>query len=149
MYVHTGNEQALQVAESLAGWVRGYFEGISDEQRGLMLRTEYGGMNEVLANLYGLTGKQQYLDTARLFEQPGFLDPLAAHRDELKGLHANTHVPKVIGAARMYELTGQTRYRDIAAYFLEEVLTRTELCHWQHQQRRALAHQSRATSKER
>jgi DUF1680 family protein len=123
MYVHTGNEQALQVAESLAGWVRGYFEGISDEQRGLMLRTEYGGMNEVLANLYGLTGKQQYLDTARLFEQPGFLDPLAAHRDELKGLHANTHVPKVIGAARMYELTGQTRYRDIAAYFLEEVLT--------------------------
>ena len=123
MYVHTGNEQALQVAESLAGWVRGYFEGISDEQGGLMLRTEYGGMNEVLANLYGLTGKQQYLDTARLFEQPGFLDPLAAHRDELKGLHANTHVPKIIGAARMYELTGQTRYRDIAAYFLEEVLT--------------------------
>ena len=123
MYVHTGNEQALQVAESLAGWVRGYFEGISDEQRGLMLRTEYGGMNEVLANLYGLTGKQQYLDTARLFEQPGFLDPLAAHRDELKGLHANTHVPKVIGAARMYELTGNSRYRDIASYFLEEVLS--------------------------
>jgi DUF1680 family protein len=123
MYVHTGNEQALQVAENLAGWVRGYFEGISDEQRGLMLRTEYGGMNEVLANLYGLTGKQQYLDTARLFEQPGFLDPLAAHRDELKGLHANTHVPKVIGAARMYELTGNSRYHDIASYFLEEVLT--------------------------
>jgi hypothetical protein len=123
MYVHTGNEQALHVAESLAGWVRGYFEGISDEQRGLMLRTEYGGMNEVLANLYGLTHKQQYLDTARLFEQPGFLDPLAAHRDELKGLHANTHVPKVIGAARMYELTGNARYRDIAAYFLDEVLT--------------------------
>jgi uncharacterized protein len=123
MYVHTGNEQALKVAESLAGWVRGYFEGISDEQGGLMLRTEYGGMNEVLANLYGLTSKQQYLDTARFFEQSGFLDPLGAHRDELKGLHANTHVPKVIGAARMYELTGQTRYRDIAAYFLEEVLT--------------------------
>ena len=123
MYVHTGNEQALQVAEGVAGWVRGYFEGISDEQRGLMLRTEYGGMNEVLANLYGVTGKAQYLDTARLFEQPGFLDPLAGHRDELKGLHANTHVPKVIGAARMYELTGEARYRQIAEYFLEEVLT--------------------------
>jgi DUF1680 family protein len=123
IYVHTGNEQALQVAEGVAGWVRGYFDGIGDEQRQRMLRTEYGGMNEVLANLYGLTGKQQYLDTAHLFEQPSFLDALAGHRDELKGLHANTHVPKAIGAARMYELTGDARYRGIAQYFLDEVLT--------------------------
>jgi hypothetical protein len=70
-----------------------------------------------------LTGKQEYLDTARLFEQPVFLDALAGGRDELKGLHANTHVPKAIGAARMYELTGDARYREIAEYFLEEVLT--------------------------
>ena len=123
MYVHTGNEQALQVAGGMADWVRAYFQAISDDRRMFMLRTEYGGMNEVLANLYGLTGKQQYLTTAHLFEQPMFLDPLAGHRDDLKGLHANTHVPKVIGAARMYELTGDTRYRDIAQYFLEEVLT--------------------------
>jgi hypothetical protein len=123
MYVHTGNEQALAVAEGMAGWVRAYFQAISDDRRMFMLRTEYGGMNEVLANLYGLTGKQEYLSTAHLFEQPMFLDPLAGHRDELRGLHANTHVPKVIGAARMYELTGETRYRDIAQYFLEEVLT--------------------------
>ena len=123
MYVHTGNEQALTVAEGMADWVRAYFQAISDDRRQFMLRTEYGGMNEVLANLYGLTGKQQYLSTAHLFEQPMFLDPLADHRDELRGLHANTHVPKVIGAARMYELTGDTRYRDIAQYFLEEVLT--------------------------
>jgi len=122
MYVHTGNEQALQTAEGIAGWVQAYFQGIGDDQRQFMLRTEYGGMNEVLANLYGLTGKEQYLRTARLFEQPAFLDPLAMHRDDLRGLHANTHVPKVIGAARMYELTGETRYRDIAQYFLEEVL---------------------------
>jgi DUF1680 family protein len=123
MYVHTGNEQALTVAEGMADWVRAYFTSISDDRRQFMLRTEYGGMNEVLANLYGLTGRQQYLDTARPFEQPMFLDPLAGHRDELRGLHANTHVPKVIGAARMYELTGDAHYRDIAAYFLEEVLT--------------------------
>jgi DUF1680 family protein len=123
MYVHTGNEQALQTAEGMAGWVQAYFQGIGDEQRQFMLRTEYGGMNEVLANLYGLTGKEQYLRTAQLFEQPAFLDPLAGHRDDLKGLHANTHVPKVIGAARMYELTGDQRGRDIVQYFLEEVLT--------------------------
>jgi DUF1680 family protein len=123
MYIHTGNEQALLTAEGVAGWVQAYFQGIGDDQRQFMLRTEYGGMNEVLANLYGLTGKQRYLDMAHLFEQPAFLDPLAGHRDDLKGLHANTHVPKVIGAARMYELTGDARYRDIARYFLEEVLT--------------------------
>lgn len=123
MYIHTGNEQALAVCEGMAGWVQDYFEGISDETRQRMLRIEYGGMNEVLANLYGLTKKQRYLDTARLFEQPVFLDALAGHRDELKGLHANTHVPKVIGAARMYELTGERRYRTIAEYFLDEVLT--------------------------
>ena len=123
MYLHTGNEQALQVAENMAGWVRGYFQNISDDRRQFMLRTEYGGMNEVLANLYGITGKHEYLSTAHLFEQPMFLDPLAGHRDELKGLHVNTHVPKVIGAARMYELTGETRYRDIAEYFIGEVLT--------------------------
>jgi DUF1680 family protein len=123
MYIHTGNEQALACAEGMATWVGAYFRGVPDEQRQRMLRTEYGGMNEVLANLYGLTGKQQYLDTAHLFEQPAFLDPLAGHRDELKGLHANTHVPKIIGAARMYELTGERRYREIALYFLDEVLT--------------------------
>src|SRR5947209_16196177 len=66
MYVHTGNEQALQVAEGMADWVRAYFQAISDDRRMFMLRTEFGGMNEVLANLSALTGKQQYLRTARL-----------------------------------------------------------------------------------
>ena len=123
MYVLTGNTDALKVAEGMASWVDGYFEGISDDQRQRMLRTEYGGMNEVLVNLSALTKKEQYLDTARLFEQPSILDPLAARRDELTGLHANTNVPKIIGAARMYEVTGDQRYRRIAEYFLEEVLT--------------------------
>ena len=123
MYVLTGNTDALKVAEGMAGWVDGYFEGISDIQRQHMLRTEYGGMNEVLVNLAALTKKQQYIDTAHLFEQPSILDPLEQRRDELQGLHANTNVPKMIGAARMYEVTGDHRYRQIAEYFLEEVLT--------------------------
>jgi len=86
-----------------------------------MLRTEYGGMNEALVNLAALTKNDKYIGIAHLFEQPSFLDPLAARRDELEGLHANTHVPKVIGAARMYEVTGDRRYREIAEYFVEEV----------------------------
>lgn len=123
MYQLTGNTDALQVAEGMARWVGDFFYPISRDQRLRMLRTEYGGMNEVLVNLAAVTRKDRYLETAHLFEQPAFLDPLAARRDELQGLHANTHVPKIIGAARMYEVTGDRRYRDIAQYFLGEVLS--------------------------
>ncbi len=123
MYTLTGNTDALQVAEGMAHWAAQYFQNISDDQRQRMLRVEYGGMNEVLVNLAAATKKDRYIATAHLFEQPNFLDPLAARRDELTGLHANTHVPKIIGAARMYEVTGDRHYRQIAEYFLEEVLT--------------------------
>lgn len=123
MYVLTGNTDALDVAEGMARWAGDFLWPIGAEQRQRMLRVEYGGMNEVLVNLAAVTKKDRYLETAHLFEQPGFLDPLAARRDELQGLHANTHVPKIIGAARMYEVTGDRRYRQIAEYFLEEVLT--------------------------
>jgi len=123
MYLLTGNADALQIAEGMGQWAHEYFWGISADQRQRMLRTEYGGMNEVLINLAAITKKDRYIDAAHFFEQPGFLDPLAERRDELQGLHANTHVPKIIGAARMYEVTGDRRYRQIAEYFLEEVLT--------------------------
>jgi uncharacterized protein len=123
MHTWGGNTDALSIVEGMARWAGDYFAGISAEQRQRMLRTEYGGMNEVLVNLAALTQQERYLETARLFEQPGFLDPLAERRDELRGLHANTHVPKIIGAARMYEVSGERRYREIAEYFLAEVLT--------------------------
>jgi uncharacterized protein len=123
MHLLTGNSDALDVCEGMARWAGDYFQGISSDQRQRMLRTEYGGMNEVLVNLAAVTKKNRYLDTAHFFEQPGFLDPLAGRRDELQGLHANTHVPKVIGAARMYEVTGDRRSRQIAEYFLDEVLS--------------------------
>jgi uncharacterized protein len=122
MYTLTGNTDALQVVEGMARWTGQYFQGVSNDQRQRMLRVEYGGMNEVLVNLAAVTKKDRYLDVAHLFEQPNFLDPLASRRDELTGLHANTHVPKIIGAARMYEVTGDRRYQQIAEYFLEEVL---------------------------
>ena len=123
MVLLTGNTDSLKIAEGMGQWVQEYFVGISIDQRQRMLRTEYGGMNEVFASLAALTKKERYIDAARLFEQPGFFDPLAGRRDELQGLHANTHVPKIIGAARMYEVTGDRRYREIAEYFLAEVLT--------------------------
>jgi hypothetical protein len=123
MHVLAGNSDALPIAEGMAQWSGDFFSGISAEHRQHILRTEYGGMNEVLVNLAALTKKNRYLETARLFEQPDILDPLAERRDELQGLHANTNVPKMIGAARTYEVKGDRRHRQIAEYFLEEVLT--------------------------
>ena len=143
MYVLTGNTDALKVAEGMADWVGDFLWPIGAEQRMRMLRTEYGGMNEALVNLAALTKNDKYIGIAHLFEQPSFLDPLAARRDELEGLHANTHVPKIIGAARMYEVTGDRRYREIAEYFLEEVIGRAQLRDRQHERGRILAHAAR------
>jgi len=128
MYVHCDNEQALNVAEKMAGWVAGYTEPLSYDHMQRVLGTEFGGMGEVLCNLYAVTGNSHYLEVAQRFDKKLLLDPLAEHRDELKGLHANTHIPQVIAAARCYELTGERRYRDIAEYFWGEVVSERSYC---------------------
>jgi DUF1680 family protein len=101
---------------------------LSEQQMQRVLLVEYGGMGEVLANLYGVTGKHEYLALAQRFDKKGFFDPLAVHRDELKGLHVNTHVPQVIAAARLYEITGDQRYWNIADYFWNEVTSERSFC---------------------
>lgn len=128
MYTLAGNEQALQTLEKMTGWVEAWTTPLSYEHMQRVLGTEFGGMAEMLCNLYAVTGKRRYLELARRFEHAQFFDPLAAHRDELKGLHVNTQIPKVIGAARRYELTGETRYRDIAQYFWDEVTAERCYC---------------------
>jgi DUF1680 family protein len=128
MFILAGNEQALKTVEKMAGWVRSWSDPLSEQQMQRVLLVEYGGMGEVLANLHGVTGKQEYLDLAKRFDKKGFFDPLAARRDELKGLHVNTHVPQVIAAARLYELTGDHRYWNIADYFWNEVTSERSFC---------------------
>ena len=128
MYLYTGNEQALEVVENMAGWTAGYTGSLSYDHMQRILGTEYGGMGEVLSNLYAVTGKPYYLHVAQRFDKKWFFDPLASHRDELKGLHVNTHIPQVIAAARYYELTGDRYYRDIAEYFWDEVVSERRYC---------------------
>lgn len=128
MYTLCGNEQALATAEKMAAWTEKYLKPLGDEQWAKMQMVEHGGMNESLFNLYAITGKEQYLALARRFEHKKFFDPLAERKDELKGLHANTNIPKVIGAARGYELTGDQRYHDIADYFWHQVVAQRTYC---------------------
>ena len=117
----TANAQALEVLKKQADWVVWRNGRLSEEQRQAMLQTEHGGMVEVLANLYAVTGDTRYMTAAAWFEHKRIVEPLARGVDPLDNLHANTQIPKIIGAAREYELTGDRRYRDVAAFFWDRV----------------------------
>jgi DUF1680 family protein len=117
-----GNEQALAVLEKMAAWVKFRLDRMSPEQMQNLYNNEHGGMNEVLADLYAVTGHADYLRSATAFNDPRVFDPLARGEDKLDGLHANTQIPKVIGAMREYELTGDPRYLTIADTFWDSVV---------------------------
>ncbi len=122
-YVHCGNRQALEVLEGMARWCKGRCDKLSEEQMQQMLNhTEQGGMNEVLANLYAVTGQPEYLALSRRFVQRTYNDPLAAGRDELKGQHVNSFIPNIIGTARQHELAGNPQDRRIAHFFWHQVV---------------------------
>ncbi|WP_434739606.1 beta-L-arabinofuranosidase domain-containing protein [Micromonospora sp. SH-82] len=112
---YLGNTQARTVLLALAGWVDARTARLTTSQMQAMLGTEFGGMNAVLTDIYQQTGDSRWLATAQRFDHAAVFNPLAANTDQLNGLHANTQVPKWIGAAREYKATGTTRYRDIAA----------------------------------
>lgn len=109
-----GSTQARDVLLNLAGWVDRRTGRLSGRQMQSVLGTEFGGMNAVLCDIYQQTGDSRWLATAQRFDHAAVFDPLASNQDRLNGLHANTQVPKWIGAAREYKATGATRYRDIA-----------------------------------
>jgi DUF1680 family protein len=121
-YWLTGNEKARAVLVRMADWAVDVTHALDETQFQLMLEQEHGGMREVLADVYALTGNQQYLDLANRFLHTKIMAPLEAGRDELDGLHANTQIPKLTGAARIYELTGDTRERDAAVFFWDCVV---------------------------
>ncbi|MBN9502243.1 MAG: hypothetical protein BGO01_17060 [Armatimonadetes bacterium 55-13] len=121
-YHLTGNKKAITVAEKFADWAIDLTKDLTDEQWQKMLGTEYGGMNDSLAELYAVTGKQKYLDLSRKFYDRVVLDPLAEGKDSLPGKHSNTQIPKIIGLSRLYELTGDPRDRKIAEFFWDRVV---------------------------
>ncbi len=118
------NEQALDVVRKMADWAIAYAKPISPEDWTKLLMTEFGGMNEVLYNLYSVTEEEKYAELAHRFDHPWLFDPLADAEDTLTGVHGNTNIPKVIGAARRYELMGEPRYRRISTYFWDEITKR-------------------------
>ncbi|MCS7090284.1 MAG: glycoside hydrolase family 127 protein [Verrucomicrobiota bacterium] len=121
-HAYCTNDQALQIAARLGDWVDTVTRNLTETQWQRMLACEHGGMNEVLAELAARTGKPVYLDLARKFYHQAILDPLAEGRDELNGKHANTQIPKAIGAARIFELTRDAKYANVASNFFHIVV---------------------------
>ncbi|MEP6731946.1 MAG: beta-L-arabinofuranosidase domain-containing protein [bacterium] len=123
-YTLSGNAQALAMAKGMAAWTKQWTDSLDDAQMAKVLEKEFGGMSASLYDLSEITGDSAYATLAHRFDQEKVLGPLAESRDELKGVHGNTTIPKIIGAARRYELTGDTRSRDAARYFWTEVTSK-------------------------
>ena len=121
MHLHAGNRQALEVAGGMADWADGWTAARSESHMQEILKTEFGGMSEVLYNLAASTGEEKWARAGDRFTKKTFVTPLGLRRDELKGLHANTHIPQAIAAARRYEISGDPRFHDAAQFFWHTV----------------------------
>ncbi len=117
-----GNDKALEVLVNLTDWFVELNSNLSDEQIQEMLVSEHGGLNEVFADVYAITGEEKYLTLARKYSHRAILEPLLNHEDKLTGLHANTQIPKVVGFMRVGELANDSAWLDASDFFWDTVV---------------------------
>ena len=120
-YRFTENRTALEVERKFAEWAERTLARLDDAQIQRMLNTEFGGMNEVLVDLYADTGDERWLALSYKFEHTAFVRPLQRHQDDLAGTHGNTQVPKLIGSADRFAYTGTAADLIAAAFFWDRV----------------------------
>lgn len=120
-WVYCGNAEARDMFIRFCDWCVDEISAVSDEEMEKMLGNEFGGMDEVLADAYSITGDKKYLDVAKRFSHHWLLDSMAAGVDNLDNKHANTQVPKVVGYQRIAELGGGQEYDDAAMFFWHTV----------------------------
>lgn len=128
-YQYGGNEEALEAAKDLGLWVYRRLSGCTTEEQreqmwSMYIAGEYGGMNESLATLYEITGEEEYLEAAQMFDNSTFFDNLAANVDDVADRHANQHIPQIVGAIHEYAATGDSYYYNVAENFWEIVTDR-------------------------
>jgi len=114
--------EAMPVMLAMAGYLGTILEGLDDPAMQKLLAAEHGGLNDSYAESYALTGNPRWRRLAERIYHRKVLAPLAGQKDELPGLHANTQIPKLIGLARLYELTGEQRHADAARFFHQTVV---------------------------
>ncbi|MHA4896856.1 beta-L-arabinofuranosidase domain-containing protein [Pedobacter sp. PWIIR3] len=133
VYEVSGNKKALEVATNMSDWVYARLSVMPQETLIKMWNTyiagEFGGMNEVMAHLYRITNKPQYLKTAQLFDNikvffgdPAHSNGLAKNVDNFRGLHANQHIPQIVGSIEMYRASLKPEYYKIADNFWYKIV---------------------------
>ena len=120
-WLYTGNDDAGTIFLKFCDWGIHITASLSDAQMQSMLDTEHGGMNEIFADAYQMTGNEKYLTAAKRFSHQMLLDAMAAGNDNLDNKHANTQVPKAIGFQRLGELSHDKKYNDAGSFFWETV----------------------------
>jgi hypothetical protein len=120
-YRYAGSAAALDVEIKLAAWAEGILSKLDAGQIQRMLATEFGGMNEVLADLYADTGDRRWLALSDRFEHTAVIEPLARREDILAGKHGNTLVPKLFGSLVRYTHTGNPMDGAAAKFFWDQV----------------------------
>ncbi|OZB98922.1 beta-L-arabinofuranosidase domain-containing protein [Paenibacillus sp. XY044] len=122
---HLGSDTALGIADRLGDWVHRRLSRLPNHVLKTMwsmyIAGEFGGMNESLAELYQLTHKPSHLAAAKWFDNDRLFVPMLGHIDALGGLHANQHIPQIIGALNIFRATGEKKYYDIARFFWHAV----------------------------
>lgn len=121
-YLYCDNKQALDIASGMASWAYGKLKTVEPAQRVVMLRNEFGGINETFYNLYAITGHPECKWLGDFFYQEEMLDPLKEGKDILAKKHANTYIPKLLGLTREYEIEGSGSGDTIAAFFWSTVV---------------------------
>lgn len=121
-FTYTENRKALEMVKAMSDWTATIVNPLSDSLRQKMLRCEWGGMNDVLATVYKLTGNRKYLDLSYKFFDDFVMKPLSERIDPMPGKHSNTNVPKAIGSANQYEITRNPRDKTIASFFWETMV---------------------------
>lgn len=121
VYEAFGNQHALSMAKKMADYFEARTAKLSDAQMDVTMKNEFGGISKMAYDLYAITHDPADLHYAHRFDDPSILGPLALHQDRLSGFHANTNLPKVIGAARRYETVGDSSYKSLVEYFWDRV----------------------------
>ncbi|MFT4202430.1 MAG: glycoside hydrolase family 127 protein [Chitinophagaceae bacterium] len=121
-YLYSGNQQALQVVKGMADWTQKTIGNLTDTQMQEMLKCEYGGMNDVLAMVYAITGEKKYLDLSNRFYDDFVMQPLSERKDALQNKHSNTNIPKGIGSATQYIYSGNNKDSIIAQYMWRTIV---------------------------
>ena len=121
-HLHRGSKAARDVLVKFADWIDTACAQVPEDRLQKMLDREHGGMNEIFADLFDITGEPRYRTLAFRFSHRALLEPLANSRDTLNGLHANTQIPKVVGFSRIAEVAYTTEYAKAAQFFWRSVV---------------------------